>query len=176
MTPDGHLRVSDAERDAVAADLREHHADGRLDLDELSSRLDTVFAARTRNDLAAVTADLPSRRQPQWGGPNRFGADRLGADRLGADWNGADRLGADWNGLVHRRPGPISRRPRPLIAALAVLAVLWLGGGVLGLVFGEHHGPGLSPLLFLLVLFFVVRSRRRRRSGSPEDRDRSLRR
>ncbi len=166
MTPDGHLRVSDAERDAVAADLREHHADGRLDLDELSSRLDTVFAARTRNDLAAVTADLPSRRQPQWGGPNRFGA-----DRLGADWNGAD-----WNGLVPRRPGPVSRRPRPLIAALAVLAVLWLGGGVLGLVFGEHHGPGLSPLLFLLVLFFVVRSRRRRRSGSPEDRDRSLRR
>ena len=161
MTPDGHLRVSDAERDAVAADLREHHADGRLDLGELSSRLDTVFAARTRNDLAAVTADLPSRRQPQWGGPNRFGA---------------DRLGADWNGLVHRRPGPISRRPRPLIAALAVLAVLWLGGGVLGLVFGEHHGPGLSPLLFLLVLFFVVRSRRRRRSGSTEDRDRSLRR
>lgn len=156
MTPDGHLRVSDAERDAVAADLREHHADGRLDLDELSSRLDTVFAARTRNDLAAITADLPSRRQPQWGGPNRFGA--------------------DWNGLVPRRPGPASRRPRPLIAALAVLAVLWLGGGVLGLVFGEHHGPGLSPLLFLLVLFFVVRSRRRRRSGSAEDRDRSLRR
>ncbi len=166
MTPDGHLRVSDAERDAVAADLREHHADGRLDLDELSSRLDTVFAARTRNDLAAVTADLPSRRQPQWGGPNRFGADRYGADRLGADWSG----------LVHRRPGPVSRRPRPLIAALAVLAVLWLGGGVLGLVFGEHHGPGPFPLLFLLVLFFVVRSRRRRRSGSPEDRDRSLRR
>ena len=54
------MRVSDAEREAAAAELREHFASGRLDQEELEMRLSAVFAARTRGDLSALFTDLPS--------------------------------------------------------------------------------------------------------------------
>jgi hypothetical protein len=53
------LRASDADRERVAAALRRHHLDGRLDTDELQERLGRCYAARTTGDLAALTADLP---------------------------------------------------------------------------------------------------------------------
>jgi hypothetical protein len=59
------LRIGDAERDAAAADLGEHYAAGRLTLDELNERLESVFAARTYGQIARVMADLP--------GPGRLG-------------------------------------------------------------------------------------------------------
>jgi uncharacterized protein DUF1707/cell wall-active antibiotic response 4TMS protein YvqF len=54
------LRVSDAEREQAALVLRDACADGRITLDELSDRLDTVYGARTRAELDAVVDDLPS--------------------------------------------------------------------------------------------------------------------
>ena len=45
------LRASDAERDSAAAALREHFVQGRLTLDELLGRLDTVLTARTHGQL-----------------------------------------------------------------------------------------------------------------------------
>jgi hypothetical protein len=59
------MRVGDAEREAAAAELREHYASGRLTLEELNERLDAAFAAKTRADLNAVMRDLPSAR-PGW--------------------------------------------------------------------------------------------------------------
>jgi hypothetical protein len=56
-TPD--LRVSDRERDDVADQLRRHAGEGRLDPEELSERLEGAYAARTRKELSALTADLP---------------------------------------------------------------------------------------------------------------------
>jgi hypothetical protein len=56
---DGAIRASDAERDQAAAALREHFAAGRLDEDELSQRLEAVYAARTREELVALRDDLP---------------------------------------------------------------------------------------------------------------------
>jgi len=56
------LRIGDAERDAAAADLGEHFAAGRLDLDELHERLDEVFSAKTRGQLSRTMADLPGFR------------------------------------------------------------------------------------------------------------------
>ena len=53
------LRIGDADREAAAAGLREHFAQGRLTLDEFQHRLGAVFAAKTDRDLADVTADLP---------------------------------------------------------------------------------------------------------------------
>jgi len=53
------IRASDAERDRMAAALAEHAGAGRLTQDELSERLDSVFAARTRGELEAVLHDLP---------------------------------------------------------------------------------------------------------------------
>lgn len=53
------LRVGDAERDAVAADLSEHYTAGRLTLDELDERLSAAFAAKTYGQLTQLMADLP---------------------------------------------------------------------------------------------------------------------
>ena len=47
----GHLRVSDAERDQVARELRDHCAVGRISIDELDARLEVVYRATVREDL-----------------------------------------------------------------------------------------------------------------------------
>ena len=76
MAPPSGLRVGDADREATAAGLREHYAQGRLTLAEFQQRLDAAFAAKTDRDLAKITEDLgpatpepagpPSARVPYW--------------------------------------------------------------------------------------------------------------
>jgi ferric-dicitrate binding protein FerR (iron transport regulator) len=61
---DDHLRLSDAERERAATDLGEHYAQGRLTIDEHAERLDRIWAARTRGELAPVFSDLPGRAAP----------------------------------------------------------------------------------------------------------------
>jgi hypothetical protein len=58
--PDPHLRAADADRAAVAAQLGEHMAAGRLRVDEYDDRLARAYAARTYGELAELTADLPN--------------------------------------------------------------------------------------------------------------------
>jgi hypothetical protein len=58
------LRVSDADRDAVMAELGEHFQAGRLDSEEFSQRLDAAGSARTRGDLDRLMADLPRTAAP----------------------------------------------------------------------------------------------------------------
>jgi uncharacterized protein DUF1707 len=53
------LRVSDQERDAVAREIREHFAAGRLSEDELGERIQAAYQARTQDELRALRADLP---------------------------------------------------------------------------------------------------------------------
>lgn len=53
------MRVSDAERTAVAERLSQHYADGRLDKVEFDERLDRAMTAKTRADLAGLFAGLP---------------------------------------------------------------------------------------------------------------------
>jgi hypothetical protein len=56
------VRASDHDREQTLAALREHTAAGRLTLDEFAERASTVYAARTLNELATTTADLPAQR------------------------------------------------------------------------------------------------------------------
>jgi hypothetical protein len=56
---DRGLRVGDAERDAIADLLREHHVAGRLQGDEFQERLDRCMTARTHADLDDLVGDLP---------------------------------------------------------------------------------------------------------------------
>jgi hypothetical protein len=53
------LRVGDADRDRVARQLRDHCADGRIAIEELDARLEVVYQATTRRELAQTTSDLP---------------------------------------------------------------------------------------------------------------------
>ncbi|HUY96033.1 MAG TPA: DUF1707 domain-containing protein [Verrucomicrobiae bacterium] len=54
------LRVSDADREQAVAELRRHHAEGRLTLEELEARAATAYRARTTGELAPVLSDLPA--------------------------------------------------------------------------------------------------------------------
>lgn len=58
---DVRLRIGDAERNAASADLGEHYAQGRLTTEEHGERLDRIWEARTRGELAAIFSDLPGR-------------------------------------------------------------------------------------------------------------------
>ena len=80
---DQHLRVSDAEREAVTDQLAEHFAAGRLDQAEFDDRVGRAMSARTRADLSGLFADL-SEQGPR---PSRsfrgVAAARRGAGRAG---------------------------------------------------------------------------------------------
>lgn len=54
------VRASDGERDQVVALLQRHFSEGRLTQAELEERVDAALAARTRDQLRALTADLPA--------------------------------------------------------------------------------------------------------------------
>ena len=56
---DQNMRVSDAERNAVAEQLGVHYADGRLDQAEFDERISRTMAAKTRGDLGGLFDDLP---------------------------------------------------------------------------------------------------------------------
>jgi len=53
------VRASDAEREEITTALRVHAGDGRLDVEELDQRIEAAYSAKTRQELAALTSDLP---------------------------------------------------------------------------------------------------------------------
>jgi hypothetical protein len=55
----GRIRTSDQERERIAEILRTAMAEGRLTLEEGEERLAAVYAAKYRDDLKPLTADLP---------------------------------------------------------------------------------------------------------------------
>lgn len=59
MAIDPKLRASDSDREAVAQQLRDHYAAGRLTLDEFDERTTTTYAAKTFGDLDGLLVDLP---------------------------------------------------------------------------------------------------------------------
>ena len=56
------LRASDADREFTVDALRHHAGDGRLTVDEMSERIDRVYAARTLGELDVLVHDLPTAR------------------------------------------------------------------------------------------------------------------
>jgi len=56
---DDKIRVSDADRDRVTAQLRDHFAAGRITPGELDERLSAALNAKTFGDLRPIMADLP---------------------------------------------------------------------------------------------------------------------
>ena len=57
---DPSLRVGDAERGRVIDQLADHHAAGRLTLDEFEERMSSAWAARTGAELEVLVRDLPA--------------------------------------------------------------------------------------------------------------------
>jgi hypothetical protein len=72
-TAEGHIRVTNREREAAAEELRAAYAEGCLDDGELEDRISLAYTAKTRDDLAALVSDLPAvpapARAPEGPGP-----------------------------------------------------------------------------------------------------------
>jgi len=98
LESDPDLRASDAERERVVALLRDHGAAGRLDVDELETRVEAAYRARTRAELTPLLEDLPAADAPRRerepvGGNGRLMAFALLAGLLVAIWA---LTGAGW--------------------------------------------------------------------------------
>ena len=73
---DQHMRVSDAERQAVADRLAEHFSSGRLDQEEFDERVSRAMGAKTRADLNGLFTDLPETGAPAVTDHQAFGRRR----------------------------------------------------------------------------------------------------
>lgn len=144
MAAGNEMRVSDAEREAAAAELQEHFASGRLTQDELDERLAAAFTAKTRGDLNALFADLPS--SGGWAG--------AGAGSGAREHENAQRV-------------TVGRGIGRLVAATVLIWLLFIVGilGVFGIGTGRPVGIVLLVAAFALLrrLLFMIFGRRMRR-------------
>jgi hypothetical protein len=138
-----NVRVGDADREAIAAQLRDHYADGRLTLDELNERLDQTFAAKTKADLDVVMRDLPHVARPFTDAPAAgFGNTAWPGPGARSEWDQGTGSG--------RRCG------RAAFAPLLVLMWVALIFGAVTL-FGIGGDRPLAIVLFLAALAFLKR-------------------
>ena len=125
------MRASDADRDRAAEVLREAAAEGRLSMEELNERLDVVYAAKTYEELAPATVDLPSPGQVQETGLATTSGPSALASRFGGQAAGTTAV-AILGGFVRKGDWVVP----PELSAVAIL-----GGGELDLRdarFAEH--------------------------------------
>lgn len=171
MAAGNEMRVGDAEREAAAAELREHYASGRLTLDELNERVDKAFAATTRGDLNALMTDLPSAR-PGWssaGASGPSGSSALpggapGAPGAGGPFGPSGPFGpggGGWNSGP-RAAGPMRAAGSVLVTMLVVAALFLVG--TLG-AFGIGAGRPFGIVLILAAFGLLRRLFFRRRVG-----------
>jgi hypothetical protein len=150
MATGPNIRVGDAERESVAAQLREHYGDGRLTLDELNERLDRTFAARTYGELNTVTTDLP-RNGDTWTPSTGSGAVGPSPSRLtvGSQGTGSGAHDDGWNGA----------RGRTAAMAAPLIAIMTIAGLWVLLMFGGIFGGGGRPIGFVLLfaIFALIR-------------------
>jgi hypothetical protein len=139
------LRVGDAEREAVAAELREHYAQGRLTIEDFQRRLDAALSARTRGELDSLVKDLPH-AMPS-GTP-------LPASTAGSWRHHGRGSGSGFGGRRRAAFGRIST----LLAALASFLIVFD-------VMASFRFPLPGRLGILLAIFAVIRGLLRRVFG-----------
>jgi hypothetical protein len=176
MATQPSLRIGDTERDAVAAELREHFAHGRLTLEEFNQRIDAVFAAKTQRDLSRLTSDLPHVRSG--GAPLPSARTRpgpmltsrpAGVGPITAGWPGTDWAGTDWAG--QGRTGSSRTRHRHGIGAfLTLLAALGSWLLVYDVILVGLRFPLPGRLGLLVAVFTLVRGLLRRIIRGPRGR------
>ena len=165
MAAGNEMRVGDAEREAAAAELREHYASGRLTLDELNERIDKTFAAKTRGDLNALMTDLPSRRPGGAAGlPEAGPTGASGPFGAGGPFGPTGPFGpggGGWNSGP-RAAGPMRTAGSVLVTMLVVAALFLVG--TLG-AFGIGAGRPIGIVLILAAFGLLRRLFFRRRAG-----------
>ena len=155
---DDRIRVSDADRERVAARLREHFAEGRLSSEELDERISATLAAKTLGELRRTTADLPE--PAPLPGQGQGWQDWLGQGWQSQGWQGWQGPGRGWQGR-RGRGAAFGRRPRLLpLALLALIAVLLVPGA--GWVFAAFFQLVLAVWLVACLAGVVAMMRFRR--------------
>ena len=131
------LRIGDADRESVAAALREHYAQGRLTLEEFNQRIEAAFAATMRSQLTVLTRDLPPVAKPAEASPARPLVPGPGVQRERA----------------RHEHGPRFRSGLGLIPALIAAFTTWF------LIIGLHLSlfPLPGKLAIFLLVFGVIR-------------------
>ena len=161
MPGDPRIRAADADRDRVAALLREHHAAGRLTAEEFHDRMDKAMDARTMGELDELMTDLPAIDLYQL--PDaalRRSRPRTGQSLLPSDYlsqavdRGADRGSGEVEGL--------SPEATALVAWTMVATVLV----VIGLITAVLVGAVMSawafatvPMAIAWIWYLIRRSR-----------------
>jgi hypothetical protein len=132
------LRVSDADRQAVADQLSKHFGDGRLDQAEFDERLTQAMSAKTYRDLDGLLTDLPPTQAS----------------------GGAGLPPAGGRGVAGRAAGSVPQRrfAHPILLIVAAVVALSIVGHAAAWAFG---GFLWIALVCLVVLAFTRRSRRR---------------
>ena len=105
------LRASDADREAVAEQLRVASVDGRIDAEELEQRLSAVYAARWVGELDRLVADVSPPPPPAPVGPP----------------------------YAPYAPAPLYPTTNGLAVASLIAGFLWLGwfGSIAAVIFGH---------------------------------------
>jgi hypothetical protein len=80
------MLLGDSDREQLYEKLNRHAAAGRLDVAELERRVEAIATATTREEAAAVMADLPALAGEPPPGRARWGRGHGDADKPGADW------------------------------------------------------------------------------------------
>jgi Domain of unknown function (DUF1707) len=135
----GNLRASDADRERVAEVLRQAAGDGRLTMEELDERLDSVYAAKTYAELEPITRDLPQTAGGKVpapapaaaGDPQRFGGEATSHGAF-AIMGGFSRKG-DW------------------VVPEEFTAFALMGGGELDLREARYAAPTVSIHVFAIM-------------------------
>ncbi|MFD6172607.1 DUF1707 SHOCT-like domain-containing protein [Streptomyces coeruleorubidus] len=86
LASSGELRASHDDREAVVEQLRDAAAEGRIDLDELDSRLEQALTSKTYAELAVLTADLPRLNSSEIRPPLVLKGGMYGASRGPGRW------------------------------------------------------------------------------------------
>jgi hypothetical protein len=167
------MRVSDAERDAAAGELREHFASGRLDQEELDERLSRALTAKTRGDLTALFTDLPSSGR-DWSGPAGPAGAGNGRTFPPRDaWADSDAW-SQWRSQHDAWRGDAGRAIGRIAVGAVLMWVLLILGilGVFGIGTGRPFGVVLIIAAFALLrrLLTMIFGRRRVRGRGPHGR------
>lgn len=155
MATQPSLRIGDQERNATAAELREHFADGRLTQEEFNQRLDATFAAKTQDDLSRITADLPHVRSSSAPLPSARTASgpRWPGGSASAAWTPSAYGSSGYEqsrGYRHRPRGGFSTLPT-LLAALAIWLIVY------DVVLAGLRFPWPGKLGLVIAIFTLVR-------------------
>jgi Domain of unknown function (DUF1707) len=160
MATQPSLRIGDTEREAVAAELREHFAHGRLNTEEFNRRLDATFAAKTQHDLSQITADLPHVRPYSGPLPASRSAGAVGQPRY--KWSGHGGSRSEYRSY---RGGRHLAGFATLLAALASYLIVFDA-------LAFFRFPVAGRLGMLVAIFSIIRGLIRRIFGGRHGRRR----